>query len=104
MINSKEEILVKRYRINVFPKIIIVKATERKPIPYKGAIKYHDIFEFLNVYSETFVSGGGSSVGSAATKQWLNEVVPQLNYKSSDDICLKQKKTMCVILLANDEV
>ncbi len=89
MINSKEEILVKRYRINDFPKIIIVKATERKPIPYKGIIKYHNIFEFLNVYSETFVAGGGSSIDSAATKSWLNEVVPQLNYVSADDICFK---------------
>jgi hypothetical protein len=68
MISSTDDILVKRYRINDFPKIIIVKATERKPIPYKGNIKYHNIFEFLNIYSETFVAGGGSSVDSAATK------------------------------------
>jgi len=43
MIHSTEDILVKRYRINEFPKIIIVKTTERKPIPYKGIIKYHEI-------------------------------------------------------------
>ena len=104
MVHSSEAILTKRYRVTEFPKIIIIKATERKPIPFKGAMKYHNIFEFLNIYSETFVAGGGSSVDSPATKSWLNEVVPELNDKSNMDICLGLKKTLCVIYLTTDQV
>jgi len=104
IVNSEESILVNRYRVKTFPKILVVKATERKPYPYKGQMKYHNIFEFLNVFSETFVSGGGSSVDSAATKSWLNEVVPELNEKSSNDVCFKKGKTLCVIYLTNGEV
>jgi len=67
-------------------------------------MKYHNIFEFLNIYSETFVSGGGSSVDSPATKSWLNEVVPELNDQSNMDVCMGLKKTLCVIYLTKDEV
>ena len=104
MVNSAETILTKRYRVTEYPKIVLVKATERKPIPYKGLMKYHNIFEFLNIYSETFVAGGGSSVDSPATKSWLNEVVPELNDKSGQDICLGLKKTLCVIYLTAGDV
>ncbi len=104
MVHSSESILIKRYRVTDFPKIVIIKATERKPIPYKGQMKYHNIFEFLNIYSETFVAGGGSSVDSPATKSWLNEVVPELNDKSYQDICFSLKKTLCVIYLSTDQV
>lgn len=42
-------------------------------------MKFKPIFEFLNIYSEAFVAGGGSSQDSAATKAWLTEMIPQLN-------------------------
>ena len=65
-----------------------MRITEKRPIMYKGPLKYPNIFEFLNIYSETFVTGGGSSVDSAATKEWLTEIVPELTAKSANDICL----------------
>ncbi len=68
IVNSEDEILVRRYRIQEFPKIAVIRITEKRPILYKGILKYPNIFEFLNIYSETFVTGGGSSVDSAATK------------------------------------
>ena len=78
-----------RYNIRSVPSIMVVKTTEKKPIMYKGEIKYQKIFEFLNIYSEAFVPGGGSSQDTAATKFWLTELVPEFNYKSGNDICLK---------------
>lgn len=42
-------------------------------------MKYQPIFDFLNIYSEAYVAGGGSSMDSAATKAWLTEIVPELN-------------------------
>lgn len=52
-------------------------------------MKFQPIFQYLNIFSEVFVPGGGSSQDSAATKVWLTEVVPELNIKSANDICLK---------------
>ena len=78
-----------RYNIKTFPKIIVVKTTEKKPNVYNGEMKFQPIFQYLNIFSEVFVPGGGSSQDSAATKVWLTEVVPELNIKSANDICLK---------------
>jgi hypothetical protein len=50
-----------RFKIKSTPSLIVVKTNEKHPIPYKGEMKYKSIFEFLNVYSEAFVAGGGSS-------------------------------------------
>lgn len=61
IVRHTESAVLKRYNVKEFPKIMVVKATERKPIIYDGEIKYSNIFEFLNIYSETFVAGGGSS-------------------------------------------
>jgi hypothetical protein len=47
------------------------------------------MFEFLNIYSEAFVPGGGSSSDSTATKSWLTEIVPEMTRFSANDICLK---------------
>ena len=89
IIRHDDQDLVDRYNINKFPKILVVKATEKKPKVYNGEIKFQNIFDFLNIYSETFVPGGGSSQDSAATKSWLTEIVPEMNYKSAADICIK---------------
>jgi hypothetical protein len=61
IIRSSDEQLVKQYNVKKFPQILVVKATERKPVVYSGEINYQSIFEFINIYSETFVNGGGSS-------------------------------------------
>ena len=78
-----------RYNVKSVPKILVVKTTEKKPNVYNGEIKFMAIHDFLNIYSEVFVPGGGSSQDSAATKVWLTEVVPELNMKSANDVCLK---------------
>lgn len=101
IIRSEHENLIERYNIKTFPKIIVVKTTEKKPFVYNGELKFVQIFDFLNVFSEAFVSGGGSSQDSAATKVWLTEVVPELNIKSANDICLKVEGVLCVIIIDN---
>lgn len=79
IVRSTSADIVDRYNIKGFPKLILVKANEKKPIPYTGELKFTPMFEFLNVYSEVFVPGGGSAADSAATKTWLTEVVPELH-------------------------
>lgn len=52
---------MERFKVKDVPSIVVYKLNENKPIHYKGDIKFKPIFEFLNVYSEAFVAGGGSS-------------------------------------------
>jgi protein disulfide-isomerase A6 len=75
LIRNTDSVLVEKYGIKDFPSILVIKTGEKKPIPYKGKkFNFNDIFEFLNIYSEVFVPGGGSSLDSSATKQWMTEI------------------------------
>lgn len=78
--------MIKKYKVKTFPSILVVQTGEPKPIPYTGEIKYQPIFDFLNVYSQTFVPGGKDM---NTNKPWLNEPVPELNLKSAGDTVLK---------------
>jgi len=60
--------LCERYNVKKYPKILVIKTSEKKPKAYNGEMKFMPIFEFLNIFSETFVPGGGSSADSPATK------------------------------------
>eukprot|EP01017_Pseudomicrothorax_dubius_P005126 TRINITY_DN11211_c0_g1_i1.p1 TRINITY_DN11211_c0_g1~~TRINITY_DN11211_c0_g1_i1.p1 ORF type:complete len:398 (+),score=137.24 TRINITY_DN11211_c0_g1_i1:83-1276(+) len=101
LVNKEEETLMKRYGVKTTPQIVVIKANEKKPLLYTGEIKYQAIFDFLNVHSETFVAGGGSSQDSAATKAWLTEIVPELEGKSGKDICFGVENVLCVILVSD---
>ncbi|KRX05654.1 Thioredoxin-like fold [Pseudocohnilembus persalinus] len=96
LVRSSDDILVSRYRIKDFPSIILIRNGEKKWETYSGEIKFDNIFKWLNIYSQTFVPGGGESQ-SNASKEWLTEIVPELHQKSSNDICLKTENTLCVI-------
>ncbi|EGR27306.1 hypothetical protein IMG5_198140 [Ichthyophthirius multifiliis] len=99
IVRHTEELVVQKYNIRKFPSVIVLINTEKKPIIYKGEMKYQPIFEFLNVYSQTFVPGGNQE--SSATKPWLSEVVPEIHIKSNRDICLGQEGILCVVLLSS---
>lgn len=61
MIKSSETSLMERYNIKKVPALIIVKATEKKPYYFKEEFSFKKMFEFVNIFSETYVPGGGSS-------------------------------------------
>jgi hypothetical protein len=84
--------------VTSYPQFFLLKNNE-KPNKYDGAsFSYQDLFDFINVYSETFVFGGDEeAVESAATKPWLNEKLPHLTKDSGNDICFKKDGTLCVI-------
>lgn len=98
-----EQGLLDRYGVKAFPKLLLIKTNEKKPYPYTGEYKFKAMFDFLNVHSEVFVPGGGSSADSAATKDWMMQVVPQLHQRSANDICLKVESAICVILINNGD-
>lgn len=61
------------------------------------------MFDFINIYSETFVfRGDQEEVKSAATKPWLNDKIPNLTIDSADDICMKKEGSLCVIYIAKN--
>lgn len=83
LVRSSDDILVERYAIKKFPSVIVVKAGEKRPIFYTGKeFNFEGLFEFLNIYSEVFVPGGGSSLDSSATKEWMTEICTQYIYFS----------------------
>lgn len=40
IIRNDEEILAEKYKIKEYPKILVVTASSKKPIPYKGDMKF----------------------------------------------------------------
>jgi len=95
-----DDAAVKKFKIKTFPKIIIYKTVDQKHKEYSGEIKYRSIFEWLNVYSETFVHGGNEE--SSSTKSWIIEALPQMHKLSVDDICYKQEG-MCGIFFLESQ-
>ena len=55
----------------------MLKEKDSKPIKYEGTdMSYQGIFDFINVYSETFVfKQHNEVVESAASKPWLSDKV-----------------------------
>lgn len=100
MIKADEESLAKQYKVKDYPAFFILKHGEKLPIRYEGdTFTYKALFEFINIYSETFVFGGTSDdpVESSATKPWLTQPMPYLSKESANDICLKKDGILCVI-------
>lgn len=74
---SEDTGITSKYKVNKFPKIMVI-GVDKKTRFYEGENKFKLIFDFLNVYSETFFRVGEdrtkASDSSKADKPWLNEV------------------------------
>ena len=94
-----------KYKVSKYPALFLIKTKDGKPIPYEGSdYTYQGVFDFINIYSETFVfRDGEEEVKSAATKPWLSERLPQLATESGNDICFKREGALCVIYIVKDE-
>lgn len=92
-----------KYNIQKTPKIIVIKTGEKKPLEYNGELNYSDIFDFLNIFSEQYVVGGGSSFDGAGAKPWLSEAIPELTARSAKDICLEANGALCVVIFNHEK-
>lgn len=105
-ITSTEESLVKRFKVSKYPTLLLVRKKNEKPILYKGATKLNDIFDFLNVYAEKFITGSMKDQLKEANeklmKPWLTEDIPELTRDSINDVCLNTGK-LCVIYISDKE-
>lgn len=104
LIREGEQGIIAKYKVKNFPSIFLIKDADSKPQKYEGKdFSYQGIFDFINIYSETFVfRTGNEEVKSSAAKPWLNEKVSQITGDSADDICLKKEGALCVIYIVKD--
>ena len=107
MIKDTETDLVAKYKVDKFPAFFLQKAGETKFTKYTGTgYSYFELFEFINIYSETFVFGNQNEQAAstnAASKPWLSTPIPYLSKDSANDICLKKDGTLCVIYVVADK-
>ena len=86
LVRKTESTVASKYSVRTYPTLILLKQGQ-KPIKYKGAMKYKEIFEFMNTYSETFNFGEADiSEESIASKPWMSDPFPEMNEESKDDI------------------
>lgn len=95
---------VKKYKVYSFPHVVVVRKDKKDEI-YKGTYEFQKLFDWLNVFSETFVMGGGFSDAAPAAEfdpelqPWKLETIPELTKQSSQDVCFKKSnKFVCVVL------
>ena len=50
IVRSKEESIVKKYKIKTFPKIMVLPLRSNKPEYYNGETKFKSIYDFVNIY------------------------------------------------------
>lgn len=103
IVRKDQKDVVSKYNIKKYPSIVLTKTSEKRPQVYTGELKYKEIFEWLNVHSEQFVYGGGSSAEGAGPAPWLNEAIPELFGKSAKDVCFGQEGALCVILFTDSK-
>lgn len=100
IVRKTDAFLMKKFNITKFPAFVLLKNKE-KPKFYDGSsYSYQELFEFINIHSETFVFGkddGKDEGPKAASKPWLNEPLPFLNKDSGNDLCLIKDGTLCVM-------
>jgi hypothetical protein len=107
MIKDTETDLIAKYKVEKFPAFFLQKAGETKFTKYTGTgYSYFELFEFINIYSETFVFGNQNeqpASTNAASKPWLSTALPYMSKDSANDICLKKDGTLCVIYVVADK-
>lgn len=68
-----------KYKVKSYPAVFLLKEKDGKPVKYEGKeYNYQAIFDFINIYSETFVfrNNNEDQVVSAASKPWMSDRVP----------------------------
>ncbi|GFE53228.1 hypothetical protein BaOVIS_006320 [Babesia ovis] len=104
-VNDNPEIKT-RYRIKSIPALIVVKP-DTKVDRFEGTFDYASMFDWLNVYAETFLLGSGYDNGNnkaSKAKPWLHDQLPQLTIESHMDLCFNKAHGFCVIYLAKGEI
>jgi len=98
--------VVKRFKVKTFPSIVMHRrgtAGKMEDEIYKGEMKFQEIMQWVNLYSE---SGMGDQVSGAGkegepvedAKPWRAQDIPEVTGPSHKDVCFKSEG-LCVIYL-----
>jgi len=86
---------------------MVITVGEKKQKFYEGDITYKKVFDWVNVFSETFFRVGEEKARSGDSvkteKPWAHEKLPEFTKESANDICFKVDQTICVILLNKEK-
>ena len=79
IVRSSESGITSKYRVKKFPTIMVITVGEKKQRIYEDPINYKSLFDFLNVFSETFFRVGEETPrlpdpNKAESKEWKKEV------------------------------
>ena len=104
IVRSSETGITSKYRIKKFPSILVLQVDKKQRI-YEGAINYKELFDFLNIFSETFFRVGEetprlSDPNKPDTKAWKKEV----NYSNLFRNCLNLIKIQQMIFALKSTV
>ena len=79
IVRSSESAIVSKYKIKKFPSLMVITVGEKKQRLYDGTINYKDLFDWLNVFSETFFRVGEDKARTTdklkVDKPWTLEVL-----------------------------
>lgn len=77
---------------------------DKKTKYYEGEMKYKPIFDFCNIYQETFFVVGKDTTGVEGPKKpWLEDKFPELTKESANDICFKVDGSICVFIVNKEK-
>jgi len=106
IVRSEDTGITSKYKVNKFPKIMVI-SVDKKTKFYDGENKFKALFDFLNIYSETFFRVGEdktkASEQTKVDKPWLNEKLPELYKDSANEVCFKVDGVVCVLLLNKEK-
>lgn len=101
IVRPEADSVVRKFKVRSYPKLVVSRSD--KPLAeYSGELNFKEIFDFVNIYSETFVPGGKAQSSSLGSKPWTEQSVPELFKQSADDICFGKDGALCGILLSSE--
>lgn len=97
--------LKKQYKVKSVPHLVLIK-TNSKVETYDGEFEYLKMFEWLNVYAETFLLGGGyaDDAKKSKPKAWKFDPLPRIDIESQMDVCFNKAHGFCVIYLTKGPI
>ena len=95
--------ITSKYKVTSFPKIMAI-GVDKKTKFFEGEMKYKKIFDFCNVYQETFfVVGEDRTPSDEPMKPWMKEKFPEYTKNSANELCFNVDQAICVVLINKEK-
>ena len=95
--------ITSKYKVTKFPRIMAI-GNDKKTTFYEGEMKFKPIFDFCNIYSETFhIVGEDRTPNDEPMKPWMKEKFPEYTKESANEICFNVDKAICVVLVNKEK-